>query len=143
MRIIKTGLITFLCFFSILTEGNDQKKQIVEALNYLSELVAQKYQLSTTGYQSSMRDTPTNLFPDGAIVDSWTGRGFMELNVSIKKKFSHYSANISVVKNMMDWLQKNAITFANNAWIVDIRRKYFRGISVPFKTILKPLNKKK
>ncbi len=58
MRSIKTGMIFLLFLFATVGEGNDKVK---DALTYLSKLVGQKYQLSTTGYQSSMKDTPTNL----------------------------------------------------------------------------------
>ncbi|RLA64183.1 MAG: type III effector [Epsilonproteobacteria bacterium] len=249
MRSIKAGMIFLFCLYAVIGEGNDQKKQVEGALNYLSELIAQKYQLSTTGYQVAMvKNTrrltpkraqeytakakelfktetlknlgllqskyincvpesgflssphemnegqltsclgrvreknfancdmqalevaihiyalgfknisvisnkaishnyvvlePNNLFPKGAIVDSWTGFGFMELNTATKLKYKHSSANIEMVQSMMSWLKKNAVTSANNAWIVDIRRKYFRGVSVPLQTILKPISGKK
>lgn len=253
MGSIKTGMIFLLCLYAAIGEGQDQKEQVKNALNYLSNLVGQKYQLSTTGYHSSMKDDPKNLivparraeynakakeiyptstsafaelvklqkdyincvpeggyvtssphdmnesqltsclkkvreksfancdmqalevaihiyalgfkdfviisnkklshnyvllkpttlFPNGAIVDSWTGRGFIEMSISTKKTFSHYEANIDNVEKWMEWLKKNAVTSANNAWIVDIRRKFFRGISVPLQTILIPVSEKK
>lgn len=83
---------------------------------------------------------PTNLFPKGAIVDSWTGFGFMELNVQTKFKYEHNSGNILVVESMMDWLKKNAKTYANEAWLTDIRGKFFpREGPTPLDSVLKPV----
>jgi hypothetical protein len=230
---IKASMVIFLCFFTTLGKGQDQKKDVGNAISYLSDLVAEKYQLSTTGYQGSMfkgnkrltekrslqystkaKETfpmetlknlgilqknyvnrlpetdelsdphhmnegqltsllmrfrgirfgnceeqalevgmhlwvlglknfsiisnkgishnyiyipPTNLFPSGAIVDSWSGFPLREFNTSLKILYKHVDSNIMVVQNMMDWIQKNADKFANKDWITDIEKKFFPG----------------
>jgi hypothetical protein len=40
-------------------------------------------------------------------------------------KYKHFPQNIQVVQNMMDWLDKNANTYANKLWIAVIREKFF------------------
>ncbi|TDJ07925.1 MAG: hypothetical protein E2O68_02860 [Deltaproteobacteria bacterium] len=245
MRFIKTGVIVLLCFYATIGLGNDQKKQVEGALNYLSVLIQQKYQLSTTGYQTAMNKKgtfitrkrgeqytsmakkvypnqtlkklamlqkdyinklpetgellsphhfvgnqlsaalervreknfancemqaleaaihiyvlgfknmaiisnkaishnylllePTTLWPKGAIVDPWTGYDVREFNFYQRNRYKHYAKEISVPQNMMDWLKKNARTYANKKWIREIRRKFFPGKGPrPLKSILIP-----
>lgn len=87
---------------------------------------------------------PTTLFPRGAIVDPWTGFELRELNFRLISRYKHFSKEIMVPKNMMDWLKKNAATFANKAWIGRIRKKFFPKEGVePLKDKLIPLKEKK
>ena len=61
MWFIKTGMIFLICLFATIGKGADEKKQVENAINYLSELVGQKYQLSTTGYEVAMAKDSTRL----------------------------------------------------------------------------------
>ncbi|QCR10316.1 type III effector [Brenneria rubrifaciens] len=47
---------------------------------------------------------PSNTFPRGAIVDSWTGQGVLELNLKTKLKFQHHEGNCYINQNMHDWI---------------------------------------
>lgn len=238
MRSKKTWMV-FLFVFLYTTIGtgaeNDQKEKFINAINYLSKLIAQKYQLSTTGYQVAMiKGTskltperaqqyttkakeafpfetlknmgilqssyinripetgqlsdphhmnekeltsclwrcrainfancemqafevaihlyalgfkkfkiwsnkalshnyvvlePTTFFPKGAIVDPHSGFDIRELDGSMIFKYKHVKENIMVVQNMMEWLEKNASTYANKEWISEIRTKFYPGQS--------------
>lgn len=70
---------------------------------------------------------PTNLWPRGAIVDPHTGYGFTELDMKMVTKYKHFKQNIMVVQNMMDWLDKNASTYANKLWLSVILEKFYPG----------------
>ena len=54
MKTIKTGMMVLLFLYAIIGEGKEVKKQVEGAINFLSGLIEQKYQLSTTGYQTAM-----------------------------------------------------------------------------------------
>ena len=242
---MKKGMIFLFCLYSTIGLGQDPKKQVEGALNYLSNLIGQKYQLSTTGYQTAMKKKgtfitrkrgeqytraakrtyptqtlknlamlqkdyinklpetgellsphhfkgdqlsaalervreknfancemqgleaaihiyvlgfknmaiisnkaishnylllePTTLWPKGAIVDPWTGYGVRDFNFYQRNRYKHYSKEIQIPKNMMDWLKKNARAYANKKWIRDIRRKFFPGEGpTPLKSKLIP-----
>ncbi|WP_261640656.1 hypothetical protein [Erwinia mallotivora] len=47
---------------------------------------------------------PGDLFPKGAIVDSWTGHGVFELNLKNKLIFMHKESNLSVNHNMHEFI---------------------------------------
>lgn len=64
---------TWILFFSIFllstigqAAGIDQKERFKNAINFLSGLIAQKYQLSTTGYQMAMIKGNTKITPERA-----------------------------------------------------------------------------
>lgn len=242
-------MIVLFCFYATIGEAKDVKKQVEGALNYLADLIGQKYQLSTTGYQGSMykgnrkltrrraneyhnkakemypnqtlkelgklqknyinrhpktgellsphhfkgnqlsgalhrcreknfancemqaleaaihiyvlgfKDMaiisnkaishnylylePTNLWPRGAIIDPWSGYGLRELSISLITRYRHVKKNIMVPQNMMDWIKKNAKTYANKKWIREIRRKFFPGEGPkPLKSKLIPIGGK-
>lgn len=70
MRSKKTWMV-FLFVFLYATIGKsagrfDQKEKFIGAINFLSKLVAQKYQLSTTGYQVAMIKNTAKLTPERA-----------------------------------------------------------------------------
>lgn len=46
-------------------------------------------------------------FPKGAIVDSWTGQGVVELNMKNKLKFMHHEGNYHVNENMHNWIEND------------------------------------
>lgn len=50
---------------------------------------------------------PNDTFPKGAIVDSWTGQGVVELNMKNKLKFMHHEGNYHINENMHNWLENN------------------------------------
>ncbi|MDH5582169.1 MAG: hypothetical protein OEY33_09720 [Bdellovibrionales bacterium] len=246
MLSVKRGMIILLCFYVNIGEANDVKNRVEGAINHLSELIKQKYQLSTTGYQTAMSRKgifmtlkrgeeytsaakkmypvstlkklallqknyinkspvtgelksphhfvgdelsdalvrvrnknfancemqnleaaihiyalgfknlaiisnkaishnylllePSNLWPRGAIVDPWTGFDLRELDFKLRAKYKHFSKDIMVPKNIMDWLKKNAHKYVNKAWISRIRKKYFPGEGPePLKNKLKPI----
>jgi hypothetical protein len=246
MNYIKTGIIVILFLSATIVQAKDVKKQVEGAINYLSKLIEQKYQLSTTGYQTAMTKKgifitlergkqynsaakklypnstlkklaqlqknyinkspingelksphhfegsqlsaalervrlknfancemqnleaaihiyvlgfkdmaiisnkaishnylllePNNLWPRGAIVDPWTGFELRELNFKLRSRYRHFSKEIQVPQNMMDWLKKNAYKYANKAWIGRIRKKFFPGEGPePLKNKLKPI----
>jgi hypothetical protein len=68
---------------------------------------------------------PTTFFPRGAIVDSHLGYGFRELDMKMITTYKHFEKNIMVVQNMMDWLDKNATTYANKLWLSVILEKFY------------------
>jgi hypothetical protein len=79
---------------------------------------------------------PTTLFPKGAIIDSYFGWGITEVNFKTINKYKHYSQNIQVVQNMLDWVDKNATAQANKYWIAVIRTKFFpEGSSTPLDSV--------
>jgi hypothetical protein len=43
-------------------------------------------------------------FPKGAIVDPWTGRFLQEMDLKHKLIFSHWESNLTINKNMHDWI---------------------------------------
>ncbi len=53
MKFIKGFLLFLLCSFATIGQGGDDKKQTEAALSYFSGLIEEKYQLSTTGYQTA------------------------------------------------------------------------------------------
>jgi hypothetical protein len=55
---------------------------------------------------------PSDTFPKGAIVDSWTGQGIQELNFKTKMKFRHFESNYRVNANMHEWLEKYGLQHA-------------------------------
>ena len=63
----KKTWILFLSIFLFATigagAGIDQKERFKNAINFLSGLVAEKYQLSTTGYQMAMIKGNTKITP--------------------------------------------------------------------------------
>lgn len=79
---------------------------------------------------------PTALWPRGAIVDPHLGFGFEELDMKMVTKYKHFKQNIQVVQNMMDWLDKNAATYANKYWHAVILEKFYPGVGpTPLKFI--------
>jgi len=46
MRSIKTGMMALLFLYATIGEAKNVKKQVENALNYLSGLIEQKYQFS-------------------------------------------------------------------------------------------------
>ncbi|RMS06095.1 Type III effector HopE1 [Pseudomonas coronafaciens pv. garcae] len=48
---------------------------------------------------------PSNEFPKGAIVDSWTGQGVVELDFKTRMKFKHREENYTVNSNMHEWIE--------------------------------------
>jgi len=69
----------------------------------------------------------STFFPRGAIVDSHLGYGFRELDMKMITTYKHFEKNIMVVQNMMDWLDKNANTYANKLWLSVILEKFYPG----------------
>ncbi|RMV12926.1 Type III effector HopE1 [Pseudomonas savastanoi] len=49
---------------------------------------------------------PSNEFPKGAIVDSWTGQGVVELDFKTRLKFKHREENYAVNANMHEWIER-------------------------------------
>ncbi|ARF52716.1 type III effector (plasmid) [Pantoea stewartii subsp. stewartii DC283] len=49
---------------------------------------------------------PCKDFPRGAIADSWTGQGLLELNLKTKLKFKHQEQNFQINKNMHKWIEE-------------------------------------
>lgn len=49
---------------------------------------------------------PSNDFPKGAIVDSWTGQGVKDLDLKTKLKFQHREGNYEVNHNMHQWIER-------------------------------------
>lgn len=49
---------------------------------------------------------PSNDFPKGAIVDSWTGQGVKDLDLKTKLKFQHKDGNYVVNHNMHQWIER-------------------------------------
>ncbi|RMT56320.1 Type III effector HopE1 [Pseudomonas savastanoi] len=49
---------------------------------------------------------PSDEFPKGAIVDSWTGQGVVELNFKNRLKFNHQEKNYTVNTNMHEWIER-------------------------------------
>lgn len=49
---------------------------------------------------------PCNDFPKGAIADSWTGQGLLELNLKTKLKFKHQEQNLHINENMHKWIEE-------------------------------------
>ncbi len=70
---------------------------------------------------------PITFFPKGAVVDAWTGFELRELDGSMIFKYKHVKDNLMIDQNMMDWLDKNATTYANKEWISEIRTKFYPG----------------
>lgn len=69
METKKTWTFLFIFLYAIIGEaagGDDQRDRFKNAINFLSKLIAYKYQLSTTGYQSAMIKNNTKLTPERA-----------------------------------------------------------------------------
>lgn len=55
---------------------------------------------------------PSETFPKGAIVDTWTGLGLQPLDFKIKLKLRHFAANFTVNSNMHEWIEKHGAEYA-------------------------------
>lgn len=47
---------------------------------------------------------PCEMFPKGALIDTWTGKGIMELNTRNKFAMQHFAANLKVNHAMHEWV---------------------------------------
>lgn len=50
---------------------------------------------------------PGKLFPRGAIVDSWSGHGVLELTLKNKLIFMHKDSNLTINHNMHEWIDRH------------------------------------
>lgn len=54
---------------------------------------------------------PSETFPKGAIVDSWTGQGVLEMNLKNKLRFQHREGNYQINENMHKWVEEHGAQY--------------------------------
>lgn len=57
---------------------------------------------------------PSDHFPKGAIVDTWTGHGFVELSLKNKLKFEHKANYLATNQTMRDWVERYGASYLIN-----------------------------